>query len=81
MFPGTGNLEDIMDRESLLIFKEKMKSAGTVQADLRGRDGIRRSYSLSINPVNDFWVIIARDPAQVPPSQRANSRFFLPSQG
>ncbi|MDI6842534.1 GAF domain-containing protein [Methanothermobacter wolfeii] len=63
MFPGTGNLEDIMDRESLLIFKEKMKSAGTVQADLRGRDGIRRSYSLSINPVNDFWVIIARDPA------------------
>lgn len=52
-----------MDRESIVLIENRMKSQGTIQVDLRGRDGIRRNYSLSVTPVNNFWVIIGRDMA------------------
>lgn len=61
MFPGAQCLGDIMDRESMVLIENRMKSRGTIQVDLRGRDGIRRNYSLSVIPVNNFWVIIGRD--------------------
>ncbi|WP_321211316.1 GAF domain-containing protein [Methanothermobacter sp. DP] len=63
MFPGARNLEDIMDRESIILLESRMHAPGKIQADLRGRDGIRRTYSLFISPVNNFWVIIAKDMA------------------